>query len=161
MTMKLVTVLACAASVVTSAQANCWTPSQVAAAKVRDLDTMLMVSALRCRLTGSDLLTRYNAFVAQDRVPLTEVNDVLRAHFTESVGKAEALNAFDNYVTKVANRYGAGVEGLSCADMASIVDAAASEKPSFVALAEVAERAKVAPVLDEQACPLMIASAAP
>jgi hypothetical protein len=158
---NLIVALACAVSVLaTPAGATCWTSGQVSAAKVRDFDTMLMVSALRCRLTGSDLLTRYNAFVTQDRVPLTQANDVLRAHFVEKVGKSEGLNAYDNYVTKVANRYGAGAEGLTCADMVSIVSAATSETVTLDALIELADRAKVTPLLDEQACPMTFASAA-
>jgi hypothetical protein len=159
---NLITAVACVASlVVTPAYASCWTPSQVAAAKVRDLDTMLMVSALRCRKTNVEMMDRYNAFVVQDRIPLTKVNDVLREHFIEKVGHSEALNAYDNYVTKVANRYGAGSEGLSCEDMSSIVGAAASEQVTVEALIQVAERANISPILDEQACPITIASIAP
>ena len=37
------------ALVSTPVNAACWTQSEVAAAKVRDFDTMLMVSGLRCR----------------------------------------------------------------------------------------------------------------
>lgn len=155
----LVIALAAAAIIAAPAQAGCWKTDQVAAAKIRDLETMLMVSALRCRGNGGTMLARYNQFVVQSRAALTEVNDTLRTHFAESVGQARALNAYDGYVTRIANRYGAGAEGLSCEDMSAITDAALSERPSFAALASLAERAGVEPLLDEGTCAVRVASA--
>jgi hypothetical protein len=148
--------LAAAAIVAAPAHAACWKADQVAAAKVRDLETMLMVSALRCRAHGN-LLARYNKFVVQARPALTQVNNTLRDHFTESVGSGRALSAYDGYVTKIANRYGAGAVGLDCADMSSITDAAISERPSFQALAALADRAGVQPILDGGQCGVVIA----
>ncbi|MBA3897231.1 MAG: hypothetical protein H0X36_08905 [Sphingomonadaceae bacterium] len=151
---------ACAVMAAAPAQANCWKADDVRAAKVRDLDTMLMVSALRCRLGDTGLLERYNAYVVQDRAALTDVNNALHAHFAAEVGKAKALDAYDNYVTAVANSYGAGVTGLSCADMGSIVDAAMAEGASYEALSAIAERANVQPRLEGGACeaPMTIAA---
>jgi hypothetical protein len=153
----IIIALAATALVAAPAQAGCWKADQVAAAKVRDLETMLMVSALRCRGNGGTMLARYNKFVVQSRTALTQVNNTLRVHFAESVGSARALNAYDSYVTRVANRYGAGADGLSCADLSSITDAAISERPSFAALAALAERAGVVPLLDETACAVTLA----
>jgi hypothetical protein len=144
--------LAATAIVAAPAQAACWKPDHVAAAKVRDFETMLMVSALRCRGNGGTMLSRYNKFVVQSRGALTQVNDTLRAHFAESVGSARALNAYDGYVTQIANRYGAGADGLSCNDLSSITDAAISERPTFAALAALADRAGVQPRLDGGMC---------
>lgn len=152
----VVAIAAACVIVAAPAQANCWKADAVAAAKVRDMETMLMVSALRCRASG-DLLARYNAFVVQSRGPLTEVNDTLRGHFAESVGKSGALDAYDNFVTAIANRYGAGAAGLSCADMDAIADAALAEGTSFAALADLAQRAGVVPVLNEAACDVQVA----
>ena len=150
--------LAAAVIVAAPAQASCWKADQVAAAKVRDFETMLMVSALRCRNNGGTMLSRYNKFVVQSRAALTEVNDTLRTHFAESVGAGHSLNAYDSYVTRIANRYGAGAEGLSCNDLSSITDAALSERPSFVALAALADRAGVQPLIDGTLCPNRIAA---
>jgi hypothetical protein len=151
MVRSLVIALAATAIIAAPAHASCWKSDQVAAAKVRDLETMLMVSALRCRAQGN-MLARYNKFVVQARPALTQVNDTLRAHFAESVGAGRALNAYDGYVTRIANRYGAGADGLNCKDLSSITDAAVSERPSFQALAALAERAGVQPLLDGGTC---------
>ncbi len=156
MVRPLVIALAAAAIIAAPAQASCWKADQVAAAKVRDLETMLMVSALRCRSSGT-MLARYNKFVVQARPALMQVNDTLRNHFAESVGAGRALNAYDGYVTRIANRYGAGADGLSCNDLSSITDAAVSERPSFQALAALAERAGVQPLLDGGPCSVSIA----
>lgn len=155
-------VLACAAILAASpAQAGCWNASEAAAAKVRDLDTMLMVSALRCRFSDVSVMERYNAFVVQDRAALVQVNDTLRAHFAPGLSAKEALNAYDNYVTAVANAYGAGAEGMSCADLGSIVDAAMADGASYDALVAVAERAGVQPRMDGGACETPASAAAP
>ena len=147
----LVITLAAVAIVAAPAQAACWKTDQVDAAKVRDFETMLMVSALRCRAHGN-MLARYNKFIVNARPALTQVHDMLRAHFAEAVGASRALNEYDGYVTRVANRYGAGADGLSCADLSSITDAAVAERPSFRALAELADRAGVQPLLEGGRC---------
>ncbi len=147
-------VLAVLAIVVPAAPAHaaCWSPQQVAAAKVRDLDTMLMVASLRCRFTDVAVLDSYNAYVTRHRKPLVQINDLLRAHYNGAGDKKAAMTAYDNYVTKVANRYGAGAKGLSCNDMHSIVEALAAEAPQVDALIAVAERAGVDPYLDAAQC---------
>lgn len=133
----------------TPIQAACWTPGEVAAAKVRDLDTMLMVSGLRCRFQSAALLTTYNEMVVRHRAALTEANMQLRGHFTAAIGGA---NALDRYITRVANRYGAGAEDLSCASLQSIAEAAMAEPSTLAALTALADRAAVRPELPEGAC---------
>ncbi len=133
----------------TPVNAACWTQSEVAAAKVRDFDTMLMVSGLRCRFQSTALINTYNAMVVRHRAALTEANMHLKAHFAKAAGGAHAL---DSYITRVANRYGAGAENLSCESLRSIAAAAMNEEPTLEALTAIAERAEVAPVLPEGAC---------
>ncbi|HYZ47984.1 MAG TPA: hypothetical protein VE567_03730, partial [Sphingomonas sp.] len=104
--------LAAAALLAGSAQAGCWTDAAYKAAQVRELDTMLMVQALRCRKTAASFVGEYNRFVEVSRPALIQANAELKTHFG-------GLNAYDNYMTTVANRYGAGSEGLGCSDVAS------------------------------------------
>lgn len=144
-----------AALPISSAQAACWDENSVNAAKVRDMETMLMVSALRCRLKGDpQMLTSYNDFVRTSRAALVQVNDTLRAHFAGEGG----LNAYDRYVTAIANRYGGGAEGLTCEDMSSILAAAQAERGSLTGLTRLANAAEVQPVLDGGRCPVTIAA---
>ncbi len=155
---SFVVALAAVAIIAAPAKASCWKADQVAAAKVRDLETMLMVSALRCRFSGGDMLVRYNRFVVQSRGALTQVNDTLRTHFSEAVGQRASLDAYDSYVTAIANRYGAGASGLNCDDLSAITDAALSEGATFRTLADLAERAGTTPVLDGGSCAVTMAT---
>ncbi len=139
---------------VNSAQAACWTETAINAAKVRDMETMLMVSALRCRASDPSILPAYNNFVRSSRVALTQVNDTLRRQFADQGG----LNGYDRYVTSIANRYGAGAEGLTCEDMSSILSAAQSESGSLAGLARLATAANVEPVLTGNRCIVVVAS---
>lgn len=137
------------ALVATPVNAACWTPREVAAAKVRDFDTMLMVSGLRCRFQNAALLATYNAVVTRHRAALAEANQQISGHFTAAIGGAKAL---DRYITRVANRYGAGAEDLSCESLELIAKAALNEPATLAALTSLAERAAVRPELPEGAC---------
>jgi hypothetical protein len=148
----------CAISVSVPAQAACWSEAAVSAAKLRDLETMLMVSALRCRISGQNMIADYNHLVVSSRAALTAANDQLRAHFVAEAGARGGLDAYDRYVTSVANRYGGGAEGLSCGDMKSILSAANAEGGSAIGLARLAVDAGVEPVLKGGRCPMSVAA---
>lgn len=131
---------------------GCWTEDAFAAARVREMETMLMVAALRCRTEGGSLLQDYNAFIGQSRPALVEINDRLRLHFTRAVGPIKSLNAYDSFVTSLANRYGAGAAGLNCGDMESILSAAVAEKGSIDGLIRLAKDADMTPVPLSERC---------
>jgi hypothetical protein len=130
------------------AHAACWSEAAVAAARVRSMDTMLMVSALRCKGSGVDVMARYNGFVRTNRATLTDVNNSLRGHFALDGG----LNAYDRYVTSVANRYGGGVQGMSCGDMESLLSEAIDANGSMPLLSELAQSTNVVPDLPGGRC---------
>lgn len=139
-------------------QAACWTENQVTAARVRDMETMLMVSSLRCRLQGADFIASYNQFVREARPALTEVNEVLRGHFVNAVGADRALNAYDRYVTGIANRHGAGSSGMSCDDLVNLLNEARGEGNHLARLDRLAIRIGVQPDLQGGRCPWNMAS---
>lgn len=151
----IVAVVTLAAISVSPAQAACWSDAAVSAAKIRDLETMLMVSALRCRTADNAMLRQYNGFVARSRPALAAVNQILRAQFAGDGG----LNAYDRFVTAIANRYGAGVEGLGCDDMTSILSAAEAEDGSLEGLARLAAAAGVEPRLSDERCTKTVTAA--
>jgi hypothetical protein len=132
----------------TQARAACWSETAVAAAHVRSMDSMLMVAALRCRGSGIDVMARYNGFVRTNRATLTNVNDNLRRHFALDGG----LNAYDHYVTSIANRYGGGVAGMSCGDMDSLLSEAIEAKGSMSLLSELAQSTIIVPELPGGRC---------
>lgn len=119
--------------------ASCWSDTAYQAAQIRDLDTMLMVATLRCRLKGADFSSDYNRFVVNKRPILSAANIEIQSAFSQTVGRARALGAYDDLMTKIANSYGSGVAGMSCADFATLAKSAADApalRNSVVALAE-------------------------
>jgi hypothetical protein len=139
-------------SVAPSAHAACWTNEEVNAAKIKDFETMLMVSALRCKNTPADFITDYNKFVTSGRSTLVEVNQRLRGHFEKGTFPVAGLNNYDRFVTAIANGYGAGGDGASCADMASLTTTAIQANASFNDLVLLAGDAGIAPIIDGEAC---------
>jgi hypothetical protein len=138
---------------------TCWKTAAIEAAQVRDMDMMLMVSALRCRGTAHNFLPAYNRFVQEKRVALTGLNDELRAHFRAQVGPIAGLGAYDDYVTGLANIYGAGVGGLACRDLQSIADAANALPPTRSALLELAAAAGLSARINGARCDVVVAVA--
>lgn len=135
---------------------RCWAKDEIAAAKVRELQSMLMVAALRCRASGIDILPSYNRFVSANRRTITAMNDRLKFHFGVG-GTAEGQRGYDRFTTALANAYGAGSTGEdSCADMAELSDeaAAASGPAELIAIAE-----RAVPRRARGRCPVTIAQA--
>ena len=130
-----------------AARNECWTAQEVSAAKVRDLQTMLMVAGLRCRSGGVDVLSGYNRFVTANRAVLVEVNDRLKLHFRTLHGPAEGQRNYDRFTTALANAYGAGGSGTgNCEHMASLAAEASSGRGS-AALIAIAEDRGLSPEL--------------
>ena len=74
---------------------------------------------------------------------------LLRSHFSPAAG---GENELDRYITRVANRYGAGAEALTCESLQSIAEAALNEASTLPGLVALADRAAVAPELPGGAC---------
>lgn len=149
---KTLAAAAATAMLAGTANANCWSDAAYRAAQLREFDTMMMVEALRCRKTAANFVHEYNKFVVASRPALLKANASLKSHFEQAVGAKGALNAYDNYMTTVANRYGAGTEGLSCTDMASIVQAALATDGSPEALHQIVAAANTVPTVASDRC---------
>lgn len=147
---KAVLAAAVAAMTVSSAQAACWSPKSASAAQVREFETMLMVTALRCRAGRDDFMSDYNSFIRSSRTTLTGVNDDLRTQFGGN-GRA-ALNRYDSYVTSIANRHGAGGAGIDCREAKSLAKAAVAARGSRASLDDIAARSGVDPDLPGGRC---------
>jgi len=142
-----------------AATGDCWSAQTVAAAKVRDLQTMLMVAGLRCRGTANDVLSGYNRFVNANRGAIVTVNDQLKAHFKTAYGAIEGQRSYDRFTTALANAYGAGGDGsANCADMAKLAGEAAAARGSSASLVAIAEARGFDPDLPSRNCSVRIAA---
>lgn len=136
------------------AQAACWSSDAISASKVREFETVLMVSALRCR-AGGNVLAKYNKFVRSSRPVLSAANDELRQHF---VAQGTGLNGYDRYVTALANRYGAG-GGFDCDEATAMLNAALASGDSLSSLEQLADRARIGAPGGARHCPVNVAQA--
>ncbi len=105
--MKTSTLAACLLTLIVSTGASaastpCLTDSEHKASMVRQLQTELMVAALKCAGHPADLSGRYNTFVKKFGRDLSSNADTLRAYFSRAYGSGHARK-MDSFVTSLAN----------------------------------------------------------
>jgi hypothetical protein len=145
-------------SVPANAAMGCWNETQVAAAKVRDLQSRLMVATLRCSAMGADVSPAYNRFVAANRRTIQGANTVIMAAFRAGHG-AQAQVQYDRFATSLANIYGDDpTDPDVCADTAAVAEQAAAAQGDIAQLLALADRAGAAPALPGGQCPVSFAA---
>ncbi|MDZ7587761.1 MAG: hypothetical protein U5J78_00810 [Parasphingorhabdus sp.] len=152
---KIGAVLFAAAAMATPSLANaaCWSSAAARAAAVRDLQSGLMVAALRCGKSGADVLPAYNRFVETHRATLQAANLLLRNQFGAGRATRAGEVEYDRFATALANKYGAGSGGLSeCPALQAMASQAANAVNSFDALYATAMQLGFDPKLPEAVC---------
>lgn len=140
--------------------ATCWNQQEEAAAKVRDLQSRLMVATMRCRAMGIDILQAYNEFVRTNRSTIQAANGVIKAQFTTAYGQ-EGQAYYDRFTTALANEYGADpTSGAICSETEGAAAEAAEANGDLVRLLTVAERMGSEPRLPGGRCPITFSALA-
>ena len=122
------------------AQTGCWDQTQVAAAKVRDLQSRLMVATLRCSAMGVNVAPAYNRFLAANRETIRGANAVLMNQFESAYGR-QAQVQYDRFATALANIYGDDTTSHSvCAETALLAGEAAEAGGDIEALVAIEDR---------------------
>jgi hypothetical protein len=135
-----------------SAAMSCWGVDETAAAKIRDLQSRLMVATLRCRAMGIDVLGAYNDFVRVNRSALQQANGVIRARFDRGYGP-EGERFYDSFTTALANEYGADSTSFEvCGETAAIAVEAAAAAGDAALLVDLADRTGRSPELPGGVC---------
>ena len=139
---------------------NCWDQNHSAAAKVRDLQSRLMVATMRCRAFGIDVLPQYNDFVRANRSTIQEANGLIKAQFEAGFGTALGQKSYDSFATALANEYGDDQTSVEiCEETARVASEAIAAQGSVDRLLEIADRLGSAPALPGGRCPVTFASA--
>jgi hypothetical protein len=139
-----------------SAAMACWDEHETAAAKIRDLQSRLMVATLRCRALGIDVLAAYNDFVRVNRSTLQQANGVIKAQFDRGYG-GEGQRFYDNFTTAMANLYGGDATSDSvCEETAAIAAEAALAEGDVARLVDLADRTGRSPELPGGVCPVTL-----
>jgi hypothetical protein len=135
---------------------SCWGSEAVNAAKLRNLDIMLMVTALRCRMGADDFQPEYYDFSAAHQSELNLANGVLRAQFAGS-GETAANRALDKMSTSIANGYGMGHPEMGCHELRQVTrDLASTEVQG--ALLDAADALVGAPAIPGGSCAMRVAT---
>lgn len=144
----------CAALLATTpAQSACWSNEHLAAARVRDLQTWLMVETLRCQVMRFDLSADYNGFLRANRTAIGDANDRLKRFFIAADGPVFGQQSYDRFTTRLANAYGAGHTGAeSCEQARTVAHDAAMMDNSAEGLLMIAERQGLSPQLPGGIC---------
>jgi hypothetical protein len=104
-----------------------------AAEKVRKLDIMLMVTALRCRKGADNFQADYERFSASHLAELNAASNTLKADLSKRQGAAGAKRALDRISTGMANAYGNGHPWLDCAGLKQVAqELGQSRKPGVL-----------------------------
>jgi hypothetical protein len=139
-----------------SAAMACWDEHEAAAAKIRDLQSRLMVATLRCRAIGIDVLAAYNDFVRINRTTLQQANGVIKAQFDQGYGR-EGPRFYDSFTTAMANEYGGdATSGQVCDETLAIAAEAALAEGDVGRLVDLADRTGPSPELPGGVCPVTL-----
>lgn len=132
----------------------CWDRDQAAAARIRDLQSHLMVATMRCKAMGIDVLASYNDFVRVNRSTIQAANGVLKAQFASGYG-AQAQTFYDRFTTALANEYGDDpTTGKICDETARAAEEAVSANGDIARLLDLADRLGPPPELPGGECPI-------
>ena len=136
----------------------CWDNAAQNAAKISNLNMMLMVTALRCRGGNDNFLAQYNKFVKINNALLGSQNSLIRAQFAKTIGANGAESALDKLATGYANIYGAGHPNMDCNALKALAMRVAEEKQDVASLSAIADRAVANSALPGGRCPTSIAA---
>lgn len=117
----------------------CWTNAAQDAAKIKHLNTMLMVTALRCRNTPDNFLPHYNRFVAKHNSLIGAQNAELRNHLSATYGARGAEGALDRMSIGYANSYGTGHKVMNCGQLKELANRLSTEAHGVMTMAAVAD----------------------
>jgi len=109
------------------------------AEKLRRLDIMLMVTALRCRFGADNFQADYDAFATRHLAELNAAARTLTAELARRNGASGARRALDRMSTGIANGYGMGHPDLECGALKRATQELANESDPE-ALAAAADR---------------------
>ena len=137
-----------------AAGAPCWDSGSIGAARISELNTMLMVSSLRCRLVGVDLRPVYERVSALYGQAFQAAEAQIKAHFG-GADHTDSRDDYDSYVVGVANYYGSGrSDPATCEAFASIQQTLAETSANLDRLATLAIQLVRDPQVRGGRCPV-------
>lgn len=155
---KVAALCALASTMIAGQAQACWTNAEQDAAKVANLNMMMMVSALRCRKGPDDFLAEYNRFVLNNNPVIGSQNAAVRDHFARIIGNGNADDAMDKFIIGIANSYGGGHDRLGCGELKMVAQDLSLDNHSVGSLLVIAKETVDELPLAGGNCPVNIAS---
>lgn len=143
--------------VATPAQA-CWTNAEQDAARIANMNQMLMVSALRCRFGKDNFLSNYNRFIKNNNDVLASQHAIIKARYARTMGEKAAFAELDRFIIALSNYYGGGHGDPDCTKLEELSTELSKGKQEVKTLAMVADGIVGVPRQASHACPVAIAS---
>lgn len=107
-------------------EAQCWQPYEIEAARVRDLQIMLMLGSLKCRGTDSGITAKYDHFYEKTG-NIANYNNALKLRFMRQSGIADGGHAYDEFITRLANSHAASAQSAGFCQMVDTLLTLASD----------------------------------
>lgn len=136
----------------------CWTSTEQDAARIANMNQMLMVSALRCRFGSDNFLSSYNSFVRQNNDVLADQHGIIKARYTRSMGEKASFAELDRFMIALANYYGGGHGDPDCAKLERLSAELSRGKQDVKLLAQIADEVVGVPHQAKHSCAITIAS---
>lgn len=136
----------------------CWTNAEQDAARIANMNQMLMVSALRCRFGNDNFLGDYNRFVRQNNDVLAGQHRIIQARYARTMGQKAAFAELDRFMIGLANHYGGSQGNPDCAGLEKLSGELARGRQEVASLARIAEEVVGVPRQAAQACAITIAA---
>ena len=136
----------------------CWTNAAQDAAKIKHLNTMLMVTALRCRNTADNFLPDYNRFVARHNGLIGAQNAELKKHLSATYGASGAEGALDRMSIGYANSYGTGHKTMGCSQLRELAAKLSSGPLGVANMAAEADTVIIGQSWSGESCPTRMAN---
>ncbi len=136
----------------------CWNDAGQDAVKITHLNTMLLVTALRCRGGADNFLPEYNRFVINNSSLIGNQGKVIKTHFAATHGAKGAEGALDRMSIGFANSYGTGHRDMTCRQLKMLAAELASQRHGIATLAEAADAVVEPTRLPGGTCPARMAA---
>lgn len=107
----------------------------VSAEKLRKLDIMLMVTALRCRHGADNFQADYEKFSRNHHPTMQAAAGTMQSSLARKQGAKAARRSLDKISVTMANRYGQGHPWLECHELKQVTRDLAADRDSSRLLA--------------------------
>jgi hypothetical protein len=145
-------------SLLASPAQACWTNVEQDAARIANLNQMMMVSALRCRFGKHNFLADYNRFIRNNNDVLASQHRVIQDHYAKTSGSKASFAELDKFMIGLSNYYGGGHGNPDCGALEKLSHHLSKGRHDVETLASLAESQVGVPRQAAQACSVNIAA---